>query len=184
MARKRIGTRKCIYLCIALLVYLSTASCASLDDSLDRSLLKKLWPQDEARRHLLQAGKLLAGGNYEAALNESEKALSLAVNGPPGDEALYNIGLIYACPGNPKKDQVKSIAALKRLIKEYPEDTWAKQGKVWVQVLQESENAKRVAVTVVQENDKLKRMIEETKKVDIEIDERKRERAGSSMPGS
>jgi hypothetical protein len=72
---------------------------------------------------------------------------------------------------------VKSIAVFKRLIKEYPQSPWTEQAKIWVQVVQDNENARRVATTVAQENDKLKRMIEESKKVDIEIEEKKREEA-------
>ena len=178
MGRKRTGTGKYFCCCIAILTCLSLSHCASLDGSLDRSvILKKFLPQDEARQHLLQAEKLLAQGEYEAALEENQKVLSLVGNNPPGDEALYSSGLIYAHPGNPKKDYVKSIVVFKRLIKEYPQGPRAEQAKIWVQVLQESENSKRVAATVTQENDKLKRMIEESKKVDIEIEEKKRERA-------
>jgi tetratricopeptide (TPR) repeat protein len=177
MGRKQTGIGKCLHFCIAVLTCLSLSSCASLDDSLDRSvILKKLRPQDEPRQYLLQAQDLLAKGDYEAALEENQKVLSLAANAPPGDEALYNIGLIYAHPGNPKRDYVKSIVALKRLGKEYPQSPWTEQGKIWAQVLQENENSKRVAVTVAQENDKLKRIIEESRKVDIEIEEKKREK--------
>jgi outer membrane protein assembly factor BamD (BamD/ComL family) len=134
-------------------------------------------PRDLLRQYLLQAQDLLAKGDYEAALEENQKVLSLAANNPLGDEALYNTGLIYAHPGNPKRDYVKSIVALKRLGKEYPQSPWTEQGKIWAQVLQENENSKRVAVTVAQENDKLKRIIEESRKVDIEIEEKKREKA-------
>jgi hypothetical protein len=45
-----------------------------------------------------------------------------------------------------------------------------------VQIIQESESAKRVAATLTQENDKLKHMIEESRKVDVEIEEKKREK--------
>jgi tetratricopeptide (TPR) repeat protein len=133
--------------------------------------------QDEARQHLVQAEKLLAQGDCEAALEENQKALSFSANAPPGDQALYNMGLIYAHPGNPKRDYVKSIALFKRLIKEYAQSPRAERAKIWVQLIQESENAKRAAATLTQENDKLKRMIEESRKVDIQIEEKKKEQA-------
>ena len=41
---------------------------------------------------------------------ENQKVLSMATYRPPGDEALFNMGLIYAHSGNPKKDFEKSIA--------------------------------------------------------------------------
>ncbi len=134
-------------------------------------------PRTEVHRHLAQARKLFSEGKYEAALEENEKALSLSGNGSPGDQALYNMGLIYANPGNSKRDYVKSIAFFRRLIKEYGQSARAELAKIWVQLIQDSENAKRVAATLTQENDKLKRMIEESRKVDIEIEEKKREQA-------
>jgi len=132
--------------------------------------------QSKAEQHILQAKSLAARGKYDAALEENQKVLSLSNNSPPANEAMYNMGLIYADPGNPKRDYVKSIAIFKRLIKEYPQGTLTEQAKVWVQVLQDSENSKRVAAGLAQENEKLKHMIEESKKVDMEIEEKKREK--------
>ena len=71
---------------------------------------------------------------------------------------------------------MKSITLFKRLIKEYPRSARTEQAKVWVQSLQESENSKRVAAAFTQENEKLKHMIEESKKVDMEIEEKKRDK--------
>ena len=142
-----------------------------------RVAVAKQQPKDEPRQHLVQAQKLLVRGDYETALKENQKALSLSANNPPRDEALYNMALIYADPGNPKRDSVKSIATFKRLIKEYPQSAWTGQARIWLQVIQEGENAKRVAATVTQENDKLKRVIGEANKVDIEIEAKKKEQA-------
>jgi tetratricopeptide (TPR) repeat protein len=174
MGRKRPGTGKHVHFCIAVLTCLLLSQCAGVDRS---PLLQKLLPQDEARQHLVQAQKLVEQGDYEAALEENQKVLSLAANGPPGDEALFNMGLVYAHPGNSKRDYVKSISLFKKLIKDYAQSLYAERAKVWVQIIQESENAKRVATTLTQENDKLKHMIEESRKVDIEIEEKKREKA-------
>lgn len=171
MGRKRTGTGKHVHFCLAILTCLLIASCASLGSS----PIGKLQPQDEPRQHLIRAQKLLVQGDYEPALEETQKTLSLSPGKPPGDEALYNIGLIYAYPGNPKRDYVKSIATFKRLIKEYPQSAWTEQAKIWVHVMEESENAKRVAASVTQENDKLRRIIEESRRVDMEIEEKKRQ---------
>jgi tetratricopeptide (TPR) repeat protein len=142
-----------------------------------RAVVPTEQPQDEARQHLVQAQKLLAQGDYEAALEENQKVLSLAANGPRGGEALFNMGLIYAHPGNPKRDYMKSVSLFKKLIKDYAQSLYAERAKVWVQIIQESENAKRAAATLTQENDKLKHMIEESRKVDVEVEEKKREKA-------
>ncbi len=174
MGGKRTGTGKYIFLCTAFLTCLFIASCASVDSPLIGKL-QEVQPWDEPRQHLIRAQKLLVKGDYETALEENEKALSLSAKNPPGDEALYNIALVYAYPGNPKRDYVKSSATLRRLIKEYPQSPWTDQAKTWAQVMQESENAKRAVAAVQQENDKLKRIIDESRKVDMEIEEKKRE---------
>jgi tetratricopeptide (TPR) repeat protein len=171
MGRKRTETGKYVHFCIAILTCLLLSQCAALDRS---PLLQKLFPHNESRDHLIRAQKLLVQGDYEAALEENQKALSLSANKPPGDEALYRMTLVYAHPGNPKRDYVKSIATFKRLIKEYPQSAWTEQAKIWVQVVQESENAKRMVASLSQENDRLKRIIEESRKVDMQIEEKKR----------
>ena len=214
MGGKRTGTGKYVHCCVAILTCLLLSQCAALDRS---PLLQSLLPRDESRQHLVQAQQLLAQGDYETALKENQKALSLSADNPPGDEALYNMALVYTCPGNPKRDSVKSVAAFKRLIKEYPQSAWIEQANIWVQVIQEgehakrvtatltqenkmlkqenenakrvtttltqennmlkqeNENAKRVTATVTQKNDKLKGIIAETTKVDLEIEEKKRD---------
>jgi len=118
---------------------------------------------DVAREHLLRGQKLLGRGDYEGALNESQKVLSLSTRQPPEDEALFNIGLIYAHSGNPKKDFGKSLDCFNKLLKDYPKSPLVEQAKIWIEVLQEHE--------------KLTRVIQKLKQVDIEIEERKRERA-------
>src|SRR3989337_2809851 len=50
----------------------------------------------DAGEHLIVAQKFLAQGDYEGSLKENQKVLSLFENTPPGDEALFNMGLIYA----------------------------------------------------------------------------------------
>ncbi len=87
------------------------------------------------------------------------------------------MGLIAVHPGNPKKDQTKSLALFKRLLTEYPGSPWTDQAKIWIEVIQENEKAKKICAETTQDNVKLRQMIEESKKVDIEIEEKKRERA-------
>ena len=122
----------------------------------------KIEERGVARERLLRGQKLLAQGDYEGAILENQKVLSMATYRPPGDEALFNMGLIYAHSGNPKKDFEKSIEFFKKLIKDYPESPLVDQSKIWVEVLQK--------------NEELNQVIQKLKQVDIEIEERKREK--------
>jgi len=97
---------------------------------------------------------LLAHDDYESSLKENQEALSLSGKNPPGDEALFNMGLIYCHYGYSQKDYKKSLGLFKRLLKEHPQSHLVEQAKIWIGVLE---------------------VIEKTKQVDIEIEEKKKE---------
>jgi tetratricopeptide (TPR) repeat protein len=115
------------------------------------------------REHLLRGQALLAQGDYEGSFNESQKVLSMSAHRPPEDEALFNLGLIYAHSGNPKKDFGKSIDFFKKLITDYPGSPLVEQARMWVGILQKHED--------------LNEVIQKLKQVDLEVEERKREKA-------
>jgi tetratricopeptide (TPR) repeat protein len=119
---------------------------------------------------LLRTHRLLAQGDYEEAVKENQKILSLFGQNFPEDEALFNLGLIYAYSGNPKKDYRKSSYFLKKLIKEFPQSFLAEQAKILVGMLQENEKLSRSI-------EELNQVIEKSKQVDLEIEEKKREKA-------
>ena len=117
----------------------------------------------EAREHIIRSQKFLAQGNYEGAVSENKKILSLSDSRSPKDEALFNLGLIYAHFGNPQQDLEKSIEFFKTLIKNNPKSALAEQAKIWVEILQENEG--------------LNHLLQKLKQVDIEIEEMKRKKA-------
>ncbi len=94
MGRKRAGTRKYFYLSIACLIFVSFVGC---------TLLNELKSKKETREYLATAQKLLDQGDYDGSLKENQKVLSLNADAP-GDEALFNTGLIYAHYGYPKRE--------------------------------------------------------------------------------
>ena len=110
----------------------------------------------EANEYLILAQNLLAKGDYEGSLRESQRVLGLLNDQPPADTAIFNMGLIYAHPKNPKKDNKRAISFFNRVIKGYPDSPWAEQAKIWVGVLDG---------------------VEKLKQVDLEIEERKRDRS-------
>ncbi|MEF9427215.1 MAG: tetratricopeptide repeat protein [Candidatus Mariimomonas ferrooxydans] len=118
------------------------------------TIFKENQKKRSANYHLIRSQKLLAGGDYEKALEENRKVLSLYDKIPAGDAALFNTGLIYAHDGNPGKDYKKSLGFFKKLIKEFPQSPLVEQAKIWVSVLD---------------------IIEKSKQVDIEIGKKKKE---------
>jgi tetratricopeptide (TPR) repeat protein len=135
-----------------------------------RQLGRRIEEWEQAREPFLLSEKLLSEGNYEGALKENQRILSASGQNPPGDGALFNLGLILAHPGNMKKDYAKSLALFRRLLKDHPGSPWAEQAKTWVGVLQENEKLSRSI-------EELSVVIEKSKQVDIEIEEKKREKA-------
>ena len=141
------------------MIFVSLAGCA---------ILKEMKAKRETHEYLTMAQKLLDQGDYEGSLKENQKVLSLYGNVPPGDEALFNMGLIYAHYEYPKRDYKKSLDLFKRLVKVFPQSPLVGQAKIWIGLLQENE---RLNIEI----EELKKTIKKSKQVDIEIDEKKKE---------
>lgn len=109
----------------------------------------------EADERLTLAQNLLAKGDYEGSLRESQRVVVLSKDQSPADTAIFNMGLVYAHPKNPRKDNKRAISFFSRVIKSYPESSWVEHAKIWVGVLDG---------------------VEKLKQVDLEIEERKRDR--------
>ena len=120
---------KCAYFCIASLISLTLLNCAGMKEG---SLRK------EAQEHLLRGQKILAEKNYDLALKEFQKVLSLPSQKYQEEEALFNMGLVYAHFGNRKKDYKKSLDLFLKILNDYPEGPLTGQAKIWVGVLVEN----------------------------------------------
>lgn len=175
MGRKHIRSGKHIYICIALLIcFVIFGYAVSVENTWAQTT-----PKDMPRWRLLKANDS----------REDQQNLPPSKNIPSNDEDLFNTGISYADPGNPSKDYNRAITTFKKLITEHPKSTWSYRGHVISDILQENaklkklsgdlqlENAKsRKQSTDLQlENAKLKEIIEQSKKVDIEIEKKKQE---------
>ena len=194
MGGKRSGARKPIYLCVALLIFLSPLAC-SLGKMMSTEMVDTTG--DEANAHLVLGKTYLAQGEYGSALKESEKVISLAGKNVPVDEALFYVGLIYAHPANSARDYGKSIVSFRRLIRDYPGSSLVEQAKTMVGLLQENDKLDRTTdklnkiideqkKTVDRSNniideqkktvDRLNNLIDELKQVDIGVEQKKRDK--------
>jgi len=119
-------------------------------------------PPDEATQAVSRGRRLLAQNEYENSVKEFQKALALSVNKPPADDAIFHLGLVLVHGGNPKRDNRTAMNHFTRLVKEHPQSPWVDQAKAWV--------------AMIQLNEKLAETLEKSKKVDIEVEEKKRQR--------
>jgi hypothetical protein len=141
-----------------------------------------------ANDRLQRAKKLFEEGNYEASFKENESVLSLADGKAPGDEALFNLGLITAHSKNPARDYPKALVFFERMVREYPQSRLIEQAKIWVEVLQEHQKVTQETKVLLQqkqaltqekialsrEREKLNQSMEQSRKVDIEIEQKRR----------
>jgi outer membrane protein assembly factor BamD (BamD/ComL family) len=181
MGRKQTRARKYVYFFITGLIFILLFSCAPL-----KKMKVETTEGEEGHRNrnLLYSQELLHNGDYEGALKECQKVLSLSSPGSPKDGALFNMGLIYAYPENPKKDYGKSLDMFKKLTRDHPQSPFVDQAKIWIGVLVENEKLNQTNGKLNQTNERLNQtierlnqIIEKSKQVDIEIEEKKREKA-------
>jgi hypothetical protein len=175
MGGKHTGPRKHIYICIAFLVCSVISGCVSSGENMGTQTTQK----GISRWRFLKA---------DDSQKDPENPLSresISLN----DEGLFNTGISLSDPGSTTKDYNKAITTFKRLIAEYPKSTWAYRGHVVSEILQENAKLKKQGTDLMQENGKLKKqgtdlmqengklreIIEQSKKVDIEIGQKKRE---------
>jgi len=144
----------------------------------------------EACRLLSRAEELTTKGNYEAALATTDKALNLSLYGPPGDYALFRMGLLWAHPDNPQKDYKRSLICFERLIKEFPQSELRMRVEIWchtiVEIVHKDKEIKLLKGTLNDfkkrlKNEKLtintmKEQLKKLKEIDIVTEEKKRAR--------
>ena len=151
----------------------------------------------ERHRQLQDGVALLQQGDFDGSLKAFESVAAIAQDKPPADAANYHMGLVYAHPQNPKKDRHKAIDAFSRVVARFPESSWTGQAKIWIGVLseaedskqeierskqlveksrQEAERSRQAAEKSKLEIERTKQIIEKSRQVDIEIEQKRRER--------
>ena len=145
MDRKRRGAGKYLFLFLAGLIIVSLSCCTTV-----RTVIR----DKEVCSHLVTLRTLANQGDFEEAMKKNQEILALSPKSPQADVALFNLGLLYAHYGNPKKDYKKSLGFFRRLVREYPKDSLSEEARIWIGVLED---------------------IEKAMKVDIEIEEKKKE---------
>ncbi len=115
---------------------------------------KRVKQEPQAKKHHRLGQELFAQKDFDQALEEYQRALALSPRKSPGDEALFDMGLVFAYYDNPNRDYKTSLEFFRMLIAEFPQSPLIDQARAWADVLQ---------------------TIEKTKQVDIEIEEKKKE---------
>ena len=85
----------------------------------------------------LQAGSLsreandfFNQGRYEASLKKYEQILEK--NPSAADRILFEMGIIYAHPGNGKKDYRRSLECFQKIVREYPDSPYRRDSQMMI----------------------------------------------------
>lgn len=132
MGGKSIGRGQYVCVCFALLSAL--AGCG---------LMREWQEGQEIRESLNQAQSLLMRADYDASIHEYQKVLLLAHERSPSDAALFNIGVIYAHPLNPRRDPQKAYSHFSQVVAGYPASPWWPPAQAWIGVLAEAQKSRQ-----------------------------------------
>ena len=161
MGRKQNRRREHLYLFFAciLILFLMTG-CVHLTDGL------------LSRTDFEEARDLAGQGNYEASLNRYEKIL--AQRPAAGDRALFEIGVIYATPGNQKKDYHKSLECFQKIAEAYPASAYRKDSDAMIYLIQEITSRDKRMGAQRRQLERLEQQIEQLKEVDMKLRQQKK----------
>ncbi|MEJ2270841.1 MAG: hypothetical protein P8Y04_13880 [Desulfobulbaceae bacterium] len=75
----------------------------------------------------------------------------------PADEALYNLGLIYAHVDNPAKDYQKSQTYFNVLTEQFPDSDLAEEARIWLGLFETIEKIQQIDIEIEQQKKELTR---------------------------
>ena len=95
--------------------------------------------------------------NFDEAAARNLQILKEAGRKKPADEALYNLGLIYAHVDNPAKDYKKSQMYFSQLISEFPKSKLAEEARIWLGLFDTIEKIQQIDLEIEQQKKELTR---------------------------
>ena len=113
----------------------------------------------------------MSKGDFNMSLKESLTAYRLYPQ-LLGDEALFQLGIVYAHPANPEKDYEKSKEAFRELLHKYPHSNLETEAEVWIMVLQEIQELNQAMET---KNNEIIQMQNHLNKQRLQLNEMRRD---------
>jgi tetratricopeptide (TPR) repeat protein len=152
MGKKQSWRRKHLYFFIAFIIITQTLVIGCTH------LYEKSMPETDFRK----ANYFMEQGDYVLSILKYEQIL--ASYPLAGDRSLFEMGIIYASPGNQQKDYQKSLECFHRLIKNYPESTYRQKSDVMISLINEVTSSDRKMISQQKQIEKLEQQVEEFEK--------------------
>lgn len=178
MGRKRTRKRQYLFFYCAVLIItmLIAAGCKPVLDRYNSTF-------GDTRRDMDRAAWLMNEGGYDEALRISETVYH-ENPGRMGDHALFQMGLIFADPENPKQDVRHAKELFERLTMTYPKSDLVAQARLWTRVLtfqgagqdqieQLAQTIRRFAQTVEGQKQEIDRLTDQLAQGSLELEELK-----------
>ncbi len=86
--------------------------------------------ESQAKSTFKEAYDLFNQGSYKASLGKYEQIIEKYPT--EGDRVLFEMGIIYAYPGNDQRDYQKSLECFQKLVKDYPESKYRKDSEMMI----------------------------------------------------
>ena len=155
------------------------------------------WPsqpqQDEKQlqqgeKQLLEARKRFASGDYRHALAINQRVLAQFAQ-HLADQSLFQIGMVYAHPDNPDQDLQKALQSFQGVIDRTPASHLQPEAHLWLAVLTQlsaqegqirflTQRYAPLEKALIIQKKKIRQLqdqLEKLKRIDIHIEEKKRE---------
>ena len=84
----------------------------------------------QARLLSQEANVFFNQGKYEASLSKYEQIIE--VNPAAAERVLFEMGIIYAYPGNEQKDYQKSLQCFEKLVSDYPDSEYRRDSQMMI----------------------------------------------------
>ena len=120
MGRKqsRIGERLNVFFVCIILAPILLCGCGHLNE------------ESQAKSTLKEAYDLFSQGSYKASLSKYEQIIEKYP--AAGDRVLFEMGIVYAYPGNEQRDYQKSLECFQKLITDYPGSGYRKDSEMMI----------------------------------------------------
>jgi len=101
--------------------------------------------------------KIVEDRNFEEAVDKNLRIVEEFGKKKPADEALYNLGLIYAHVDNPSKDYKKSKIYFHVLTTQFPDSAYAEEAAIWLGLFETIEKIQQIDVEIEEQKKQLTR---------------------------